>query len=209
MSVLGELAELLLSQGPGSRLRVALDGVDCSGKTTLADRLADELRPHRPVVRASVDGFHRPRAERYRRGRESAEGCYRDTFDVAALRERLLEPFAAGSACETAVFDLGADAALSLSPILPGPAAVLIVDGVFLQRPELREAWDLVIHLLVPDNEVLRRAAVRDGAETLALYRSRYLPAQRLYEAECSPSAAADVAIDNTDPSAPVVLRGL
>ena len=204
-----ELAQLLRAVAPGSRVQVGVDGVDCSGKTTLADRLADELRPHRPVVRASIDGFHRPRAERYRRGRESAEGCYLDTFDLPALHQRLLDPFAAGLPCQTVAFDLHADAPLSPEPVLPAADAVLLVDGVFLLRPELAHLWDLVLHLRVPEEEVLRRAALRDGADALPLYRTRYLPAQRLYEAECSPADRADVVIDNTDVRTPRVVRQL
>ena len=205
--MLRELAALVVATERGSRLRVAVDGVDCSGKTTLADRLAEAIRPDRPVVRASIDGFHLPRAIRYRHGRESPEGCYRDTFDLTALRERLLEPFAGGQPCETAVFDLTTDRPVNGSAVQPAPDAVLVVDGVFLQRPELAGAWDLVVHLQVGDDEVLRRAAVRDGLEALRLYRSRYLPAHRLYEAECAPAVSADVVVDNTDATRPVVAR--
>lgn len=109
--------------------------------------------------------------------------------------------------CETAVFDLRTDTALSLPPVQPAAGAVLLVDGVFLQRPELRGLWDLVVHLQVPDEEVLRRAAVRDGTDSLALYGSRYLPAQRLYEARCAPAQSADVVVDNSDPTRPAVVR--
>jgi uridine kinase len=46
-----------------------------------ADELAAALgRAGRPVLRASVDDFHRPRAERYRRGRESAVGYWLDAY---------------------------------------------------------------------------------------------------------------------------------
>ena len=207
MRVERHLAALLLERSPGRRLRVAVDGVDCSGKTTLADRLAEELRPQRPVLRASIDGFHHPRAHRYQGGRDSAVGCYLHTFDLAALRGRLLEPFSAGLPCETAVFDVTADTAVSSAPVQPGPDAVLLVDGVFLQRPELRDLWDVVVHLRVSDEEVLRRAAQRDGPQAPPLYWARYLPAQRLYEAESAPADCADVVIDNTDVTAPVILR--
>jgi len=63
-------------------LRVGIDGVDGAGKTTFADELAAALAPFgRPVIRAGVDGFHHPRAVRYRRGRESPEGFFRDSYD--------------------------------------------------------------------------------------------------------------------------------
>jgi uridine kinase len=54
---------------------------------------------------------------------------------------------------------------------------------------------------------VLHRAGVRDGADALPRYEARYLPAQRLYEAECRPAQRADVLLDNRDPQRPVVLR--
>lgn len=205
--MIDRLAALLVATAPDRRALVAVDGVDASGKTTLADALAAAVAPRREVLRASVDSFHRPRAERYRRGRTSAEGCYRDTFDHDALRDRLLLPFRDGGPVVTATFDHVHDAPVAAAPVEPGPTALLLVDGVFLQRPELDVGWDLVVHLRVPDDEVLRRAAGRDGLDALPLYRSRYLPAQRLYEAECAPAERAHVVLDSTDPAAPVVLR--
>lgn len=210
MTVLGRLAALVLATGPRRRVLVAVDGVDASGKTTLADRLAALVAPQRPVVRATIDSFHRPRAERYRRGRDSPEGCYCDSFDVEALGSRLLQPFARGDAFVPAVFDHARDVPVDVSPKQAPPDGVLLVDGVFLQRPELAGSWDLAIHLRVPDEEVLRRAVVRDGgrpAEVEALYRSRYLPAQRLYEAQSKPEESADVVLENSDVREPVVLR--
>ena len=209
MTVLERLVELLATTAPDRRLRVAVDGVDASGKTTLADALAPALAPHRAVARASTDSFHRPREERYRRGRDSPEGCYHGTFDLPALLGRLLEPFARDGSYVPAVFDLEADAPVPLVRLQAPADAVLVVDGVFLQRPELAHCWDLVVHLRVPDEEVLRRAVLRDGGdpeEVRARYRTRYLPAQRLYEAEADPAARADVVLDNTDPAAPAVV---
>ena len=151
---------------------VAIDGVDCAGKTTLADTVAGV-----GVVRASVDDHLRPVAERYARGRASAEGCYRDSHDLEAVR-RLVVAFRDGS-----------------------PQAVLVVDGVFLLRPELTDLWDLAVHLVLPDEEVVRRAAVRDPGTDPRLYLTRYLPAQRLYEAEARPRERADVVLDARDMS--------
>lgn len=208
MTVLDRLADLVAATRPGDRVRVAVDGVDTSGKTTLADRLTELVTERRPVARASVDSFHHPRAERYRRGRDSAEGCYDDTFDLPALRERLLQPFAVGAPYVCAVFDHTLDEPVDAAPQTAPAGAALLVDGVFLQRPEL-PPWDLVVHLQVPDEEVLRRAVLRDAgdpAEVERLYRTRYLPAQRLYEQRCRPAERAQVVLDHRDPTQPVVL---
>ena len=49
--------------------RVAIDGVDGSGKTTLADEIVAPISTMgRQVIRASADNFLKPRADRYRRG---------------------------------------------------------------------------------------------------------------------------------------------
>src|ERR687887_2529237 len=74
-------------------VRVAIDGPDAAGKTTLTDELAARLRARqRVVIRASIDGFHRPRAERYRRGGESPHGDYNHSFDFYSPRGHLLDP---------------------------------------------------------------------------------------------------------------------
>lgn len=66
--------------------RVAIDGPPASGKTTLADELAVVLRAQgRTVIRATIDDFLFPRAQRYPRGEYSPEGCYFDTHDYDTL----------------------------------------------------------------------------------------------------------------------------
>ena len=77
--------------------RVAIDGAPASGKTTLADELAAILRADgREVIRATIDDFLVPRAQRYVRGEYSAEGCYFDAHDYHALNRVLLDPLGPG-----------------------------------------------------------------------------------------------------------------
>jgi uridine kinase len=50
------LAELILAVGRPHPVRVAIDGPDAAGKTTLADELTPVLeRSGRQIVRASID----------------------------------------------------------------------------------------------------------------------------------------------------------
>src|SRR5437763_3560056 len=86
-AVVAELVETIAAVCRPHPVRVAIDGPDAAGKTTLADELAAGLRGRgREAIRASIDGFHRPRAARYRRGPDSPEGYYEDSFDYAAPR---------------------------------------------------------------------------------------------------------------------------
>ena len=163
--------------------RVAIDGRDAAGKTTLADELATVLEAAGEVVtRISADDYLRPSEERYRQGRMSPQGYYEDSFDHVALRRTVL-------AAE--------------SPV--------VVDGVFLLRPELDGLWSLRMLVDVTEDEALMRALERDGSEMEELYRARYLPGQRLYEARVDPRQRADVVVRNEDPSRPrlVVRRGV
>ena len=91
--------------------------------------------------------------------------------------------------------------------------AVLVVDGVFLQREQLRELWTVAIYLKASPAECLERARRRDHAvrgsvaEVERRYRGRYLPGQVLYREDATPETAADVLIDNEDPASPVLIR--
>ena len=198
---------------PSRVLRVALDGPDAAGKTRLAAELARAL--NRPAVVATIDGFHRPREDRYRRGSLSPEGYYRDAYDLDAVVAELLNPLGphGDRRYRTAVFDHRTDTAQDL-PVRDAPEdAVLLVDGVFLLRPELRGHWDLSIVVDVTPGEALRRALDRDlelfgSAEVVReRYERRYFPAQRLYRAEADPLGRADVVVGNDDPERPRIRK--
>jgi uridine kinase len=195
---------------------VAVDGPDAAGKTTLADELAEHLRGRREeVIRVGIDGFHRPRTVRLRRGSLSPEGYYHDSFDYDAVRRVVLGPLGPGGdrRYRTGVFDYRTDQGVDEPARLAPETAVLLFDGVFMLRPELRDNWDLSIFVDVSTQETLRRAQVRD-ADLLGgpgvireRYQRRYLPGQRLYRSTAAPEQAADIVIDNNAPAEPRVLK--
>jgi len=209
------LANLIARTGRTHPVRVAVDGRTASGKTTLADELARELRSlGREVIRTSVDGFHRPKSERYARGRHSAEGYYHDARDLGAIRRMLLDPLGptGDGLYRTVSFDLERDVPLEEPAKLAPSDSILIVDGTFLQRPELADAWDLTILVRVSEEIAAARGIARDatklGSASAAeeLYARRYRPAFALYEHACGPEERADVIVDNNDFDAPVVV---
>jgi uridine kinase len=213
-ALLERLAALIDAVERPHPVRVAIDGPDAAGKTTLADELAGLLRRHgRAVVRASIDGFHRPREERYRRGRDSPLGYYEDSFDYDTLRRCLLEPLGPGGTLRyrTAVFDVRTDSPQPATETVAPRDAVLLLDGIFLLRPELFESWDLRIFVSVGFEEVLRRASERDAAhlgsrtEVERRYGDRYIPGQQLYYAAARPAETADLVVYNDDPARPAL----
>ena len=164
----------------------------------------------RDVIRATIDDFLFPRAQRYPRGEYSAEGCYFDTHDYHALNRVLLDPLGPGGdrRFHPAVYDHTTDAALS-PPIRTAPAdAVLLFDGVFLMRPELIERWDLHIFVSTAldktvDRAVIRERQVSSRADVERRWRKRYIPSQQLYFATARPTEHADIIVHNDEPQQP------
>lgn len=212
--ILREVAARVLEL-PATRVaRVAVDGVDGAGKTVFADELASVLAPsRRPIIRASVDDFHNPRACRYARGRASPEGFYLDSYDYAALRRCLLDPLGPGGsrAYRTVAFDHLTDRPVADKAHLAAPNAILVLDGIFLHRPELRDGWDLSIFLSVPFEVSIPRGAARGpgfgSPDPSAESNRRYVDGQRLYLDQAAPRDRADIVIDNTDLAAPKVVK--
>ncbi|MFN7971005.1 MAG: uridine kinase [Acidobacteriota bacterium] len=212
-----EIVELLAERILGVRVahpaRIGIDGVDAAGKTTLAGELADSLAGSgRDVIRASVDGFHRPRVLRYARGRDSATGYYEDSFDYPVLRDVLLDPLGPGGdrRYRRAVFDHTTDAPV-LGPIeLAAVDAILLFDGIFLQRPELRGCFERVVFLEVSPDTAVARSAGRSGgsSDAGALENRRYVEGQEIYRRAVRPSEKADIVVDNEDIEAPRLVRG-
>lgn len=185
---------------------MAIDGVDGVGKTTLADELVEPVAATgRQVIRASVDGFHRPRAARYQRGADSAEGYFLDSFDYPALKAALLDPLGPGGdrRFRSAVFNYRIDQPVNGLLETAAENAILLFDGVFLQRSELADAWDLRIFVDatfdVTVARAVRRASGEDESVVRMQYRRRYVPGQMLYLTQCQPRESADIIVDNGD----------
>jgi uridine kinase len=210
--VLAELTRLIITVDCLHPVRVAIDGVDASGKTTLAGELAVALQhAARPVIRASIDAFHNPRGIRYRAGGESPNGYYRDSFDADALKLLLLVPLGPGGdrIYRTSAFNFRTDSPAPAPPLQALPGSILLFDGVFLLRPDLVEFWDFKIFVHADFDVILRRALLRDRdlfgtpEEIEARYRARYIPGQKIYLEQCDPQSHADVIVKNNDPLRP------
>lgn len=173
--------------------------------------LADELAALLPgSVRAGLDDFHHPRAHRHALGR-TGPTVWERSFDLAAVRRELLDPWlrGAGSSYRPRWHDLTTDRLVDDAPHRVPAVGALVVDGVFAQRPELVDAWDLVVWVHADDAVRLARMAVRDGVSGDPHHpdQRRYLDAQAIYREHCHPDERADVVVDNTDPRRLHVLR--
>lgn len=195
------------------RVIVAVDGIDGAGKSVFADGLAEVFAEDGAAVyRASLDGFQRPRAERYARGRTSPEGHYLDSYDYATFRRVLVDPFRVGGSAgfQLEAFDAARDAPVEAQWVTAPRDAVLVVDGIFLHRPELRGLWDWSLWLEVPFRVAYARRALRGGGDPDpdAPVNARYRQGQERYLREADPRRAASAVVENSDLANPVRVFG-
>ena len=174
--IVGEVRSLA-SRG---RVIVAVDGG--GGTASFADDLAEVFREAgSDTHRASVGDFHRSRADRTLLGPETPAGYYRDAFDYGTLRRVLIDPFrmAGSTGFQTTAFDEARDVPVGSRWETAGPDAVLVIDGEFLLRPELRREWNASVHLV-------------------------NAPERAIYEEDARPRDFATILVDDSDPLAPV-----
>lgn len=189
----GLSAEFLQHYAKG-RTILAVDGLDPAATARFADDLAARLGRGRSVFRASVMHFQRPRAEQIARGEFSPEAWYRDAFDYEQLRRVLLAPFKLGGSTGFVLraFDNAQDGNYDMAWQTGPQDSTLIIDGPFLNRPELRGGWNFSIWLDGPPApQADAGLAARDAG------------ANALYLADANPVQRATVVIDNTDPDDP------
>ena len=209
--VLHQLLSLLREVGIGGRALVAVDGLDGAGKTVLTQELVElaDQDGLRPVASLSIDGFHHPRSIRYANG-QGPDSFYRDSYDYDAFIRCVASPFRHGLPITPAVWDVDVDATVLRAQVTLPEDCVLLVDGIFLHRPELCDLWDASVWVQVPFAVSVPRGNERFAGEydpdPESESNHRYVGGQRLYFDKCSPWDLATWIFDNEDLTHPALL---
>lgn len=213
--MIDKLADLIIrSRPPEGPMVVGVTGIDASGKSAMTAMLAGELiRSELPVQIIQIDDFHRPRAERQYGDLPEPDKYYENTFDFARLKTEILTPIRDEGSLDVSItcLDLVADTWSVDRHFVVKEESIVLIDGLFLFRPEMSHFLDLIVFLDVTESTVLERANSRDvpvhGLGIITKYETKYLPAQRKYLEDFPPETNADVIIDNNDWSNPIVIK--
>lgn len=178
-----------------SSLLIGIDGLGGSGKTTYAMNLQRQVKN---AIVIHLDDFIHTRKVRYNEQFESWYCYYYLQWRYDYLIDKLLEPVRNGLAVNDTIelYDKSKDSYLMQKFAIPVGTTV-IVEGVFLQRPELRAYFDKVIYLETDRDTRITRALDRDGyigsnEDIIRHYEQRYFPAEDAYVEQCNPIALAD-----------------
>ena len=165
-------------------LLVGLVGGSCAGKTTLAGRIREILKPLEMEIFTSDRYYrpldHLPPEERHRENFDDPEMLDRE------LLESHLRRLKAGKAVEIPVYHFHLHTRLKKTRRL-NPSPVIIVEGIFLLAdPELRGLLDLAVYVEAGEEVRLarrirrdREERGRDEKEVRRRYFSQVLPAHR------------------------------
>jgi uridine kinase len=167
---------------------VVLDGPGGSGKSTLARELAQTYTGRVAIVEG--DDFYADLDDGYRASLD-AEGGYREYFDWGRLREQVLVPARAGAAIRYQRYDWE-HARMGQWVAVPAVDLVL-VEGVYSSRPELRNLADLVVWVTTAQAERVRRQVERGENEDIWI--QRWLAAENYYLEHIRKAGPAEVEV--------------
>ncbi|MBS3741896.1 MAG: hypothetical protein KGY75_00930 [Candidatus Cloacimonetes bacterium] len=189
-------------------LLIGIDGIDTAGKTIFADRVQKYMLVDNifEPVRISIDKFHNSQEKRYRKGEFSPKGFFEDSFNYEAIKTNVINPVKnLDNHIVEGIYDFRTESELMKNRIPINSDTVILFDGIFLNRDELYQFWDLSIFLKISFETMLDRALIRDlelfGSEEAVIkkYQRRYIPGEKIYLNNCQPERRADIVIDNND----------
>jgi uridine kinase len=170
-----------------TRMIAAIDGPGGAGKSTLADGIRAEFAGHVSIVRC--DDFYRPIAE------GDVLDCpqaYEKYFDWKRLRDDALIPLRDGSPAKYQRYDWTTDRLAEWIEVEPRP--IVLVEGVYSTRPELRELLAVAIFIDTPRAERIRRMRARPQETTS--WTERWTAVEDWYFENIAPQHRADLIIE-------------
>jgi uridine kinase len=195
-----------LRSGPKGRptaLLVAVSGIDASGKGAITAQIAAGFeRAGLRVASIGLDPWHQPASVRF--AQEDPGGTfYRSAFRFDELFERLIEPLRRNRSIvlEERLIDLATDATYEHTFRFER-VDIILLEGIFLLRRDLRPRYDVSIWIDCPLEVALTRALRRNqegkpAVELQADYERIYFPAQQIHLALDQPAAHADLVLEN------------
>jgi uridine kinase len=176
-------------QASRERVFVAIDGCGGAGKSTLARGVQDSMA-NVSIVR--TDDFFRPLRQLSDTALEPSR-AYELYFPWKRLRDEALAPLRQGKTARYQRHDWTRDALGEWVIVEPNP--IVIVEGVYSSRPELRGLLDAIIFVDAP-REVRRRRMLARGPEDSDWMRP-WMAAEDWYLERIRPQASADLILNS------------
>ncbi|MEM8532160.1 MAG: hypothetical protein AAGF95_15045 [Chloroflexota bacterium] len=165
---------------------LAIDGHSAAGKSSFAHAL-QQSRSDITIIH--TDDFYRPMAEDIR-AQLDASGGYDQYYDWQRLETQVLRPMHSGMTARYQRYDWATNA--------PGvwcevqPAGVVVVEGCYAARPELRAYYHIIVLVTTSEEERSQRQLQRADE---AAWVARWDAAERYYMEHHRPHTYADIIV--------------
>lgn len=178
------------AQRDGDVAVIAVDGHSAAGKSTFAERAA----AHLDASLLHGDDFYRVMDEAEREQLTPVEGCSQ-YYDWQRLREEALGVLRSGSSATYRPYDWDRNE-LAVDRDVTIPACrVVVVEGLFVARPELADLVDLAVLVDTPGE--LRWQRQLERADASEAWLQRWEQAERFFFSEVRPPSTFDIIIDS------------
>jgi uridine kinase len=172
---------------------VGIDGLGGAGKSSLTYALRQHLERNRFIV-ATVcnDDFYLPSAERRRSSSQfTSVGV---DFDWRRFRDQVLLPLRANRPADYMRYDWSSDRLAEHHQVQP--KGIVLIEGVYCTRAELREFFDFRIWVDCPSGIRLSRGLARDGEGSRRRWLEEWMPQEDRYVEEHKPQACAHIVVN-------------
>lgn len=166
----------------------------------LADEIAAVLAEQAvPVARVSARDFLRGRSVRLEHGHDDPDAVYDLWYDFPALRREVLDALLPDGQHTwlPRLRDPDTDRSVRVARQPAPPGLVAVVDGRFLGRKDVRDGFDVIVHLDVSEGALGRRLPTDEVGRMTGAW-LRYLSAD-------DPADQADYVVRFDHPSRPAV----
>jgi uridine kinase len=176
----------------GTRLFIAIDGGAGAGKSMLA-RGIQAQRESVSILR--TDDFFRPLNE-YTIANLAGEKLYELYFQWERMRDEALIPLRRGETATYQRYDWSTDRLLEWETIKQ--TEIVLVEGVYSSRPQLRPMLDATIFVEAPRVERIRRIKSRNPNEPTN-WLTPWLSAEDYYQTQIRPQDTADLILSSVE----------
>ena len=182
------IVQAALAAAQDTPVLLGIDGRCGSGKTTLANWLAQQL--HCPVLH--TDDFYLPPSVRCENWQQQPGA----NMDFYRLRQEVLQPLLHAQPVQYRAYSCAAGAFLPPAP-LPG-APLTILEGSYSLHPALQTEFAVRVFVTCPPDVQAARLQAREGVR-YTQFVQRWIPLEEGYFAAHDPAARCDFVLDTAD----------
>lgn len=180
---------------------IGIDGLGGAGKSTISEKLCQKFEDNQyHTILLHIDDFIHVREVRY----NSAYSDWQCYYDLQWRYDYFLDVIkeiksANNIYVDIELYDKDNDTYFQ-QRYDTKHNVIVIVEGIFLQRKELKNVFDYMVYINIPEEVRLSRVLKRDTyiggeKEIIDKYKNRYFPAEHKYIEEYQPQRNADLEV--------------